>query len=88
MIFVAYLVFFTLLGSLMVSYARARAEGIGVQMKEGLMTRFERIALLVIGLVLTAAFGDPPILIVLGILAVFTNVTAVQRMWLVYRATK
>ena len=88
MTFVAYLVFLTLLGSLMVSYARARAEGIGVEMKEGLMTRFERIALLVIGLLLTAAFGDTPILIVLAILAVFTNVTAVQRMWLVYRATK
>ncbi len=88
MVFVAYLVFLTLLGSLMVSYARARAEGIGVEMKEGLMTRFERIALLVIGLLLTAAFGDAPILIVLAILAVFTNLTAVQRMWLVYRATR
>jgi CDP-diacylglycerol---glycerol-3-phosphate 3-phosphatidyltransferase len=88
MIFVAYLVFFALLGSLMVSYCRARAEGIGVQMKEGMLTRFERIALLVIGLLLTAAFGDWPILIVLGILAVFTNVTAAQRMWLVYQATK
>jgi len=85
---VAYPVFFTLLGSLMVSYARARAEGIGVQMKEGLMTRFERIALLVIGLFLTAFFGDYPILIVLGILAVLTNLTAFQRMWLVYRATQ
>lgn len=85
---VAYLVFFTLLGSLMVSYARARAEGIGVEMKEGWMTRFERIALLVIGLLLTTVFGDTPILIVLGILAVFTNLTAVQRMWLVYRATR
>ncbi len=66
----------------------ARAEGIGVEMKEGLMTRFERIALLVIGLLLTAAFYDAPILIVLVILAIFTNVTAVQRMWLVYRATR
>ncbi len=88
MIFVAYLVFFTLLGSLMVSYARARAEGIGVECKEGLLTRFERIALLVIGLLLTAFFGDAPILVVLAILAVFTNLTAVQRMWLVYRATR
>jgi CDP-diacylglycerol--glycerol-3-phosphate 3-phosphatidyltransferase len=85
---VAYLIFFALLGSLMVSYARARAEGIGVEMKEGMLTRFERIALLVIGLILTAFFGDLPILIVLGILAVFTNLTALQRMWLVYRATK
>ena len=85
---VAYLVFFTMLGSLMVSYARARAEGIGVEMKEGLMTRFERIALLIIGLLLTAIYGDAPILIVLGILAVFTNLTAIQRMWLVYQATR
>jgi CDP-diacylglycerol--glycerol-3-phosphate 3-phosphatidyltransferase len=88
MTFVAYLIYLTLLGSLMVSYARARAEGIGVECKEGMMTRFERISLLVIGLVLTAVFGDTPILVVLAILAIFTNLTAVQRMWLVYRATK
>jgi len=85
---VAYLIYFTLLGSLMVSYARARAEGIGVEMKEGLMTRFERIALLVIGLILTLFFGDASVLIVLGILAVLTNVTACQRIWLVYQSTK
>ncbi len=88
MTFVAYLIYLTLLGSLMVSYARARAEGIGVECKEGMLTRFERIALLVTGLILTAIFGDTPILIVLGILAVFTNITAVQRIWLVYRATR
>lgn len=84
---VAYLVYLSLLGSLMVSYARARAEGIGVECKEGLLTRFERIALLVIGLLLTAVFGDTPILVVLAILAVFTNITAVQRMWLVYKSS-
>lgn len=88
MTWVAYLIFFALLGSLMVSYARARAEGIGIEMKEGMLTRFERIALLVIGLILTAFFGDTPILVVLWILAILTNVTALQRMWLVYRATK
>jgi CDP-diacylglycerol--glycerol-3-phosphate 3-phosphatidyltransferase len=84
--FVAYLVFFTLLGSLMVSYTRARAEGIGVECKTGLMTRFERIALLIVGLLLTALFADTPLLVVLAVLAVFTNVTAVQRIWIVYRA--
>jgi len=88
MIWVVYVIFFALLGSLMVSYARARAEGIGVQCKEGLLTRFERIALLVIGLGATAFFGDAPLLIVLGVLALFTNLTAAQRMWLVYRATR
>jgi CDP-diacylglycerol---glycerol-3-phosphate 3-phosphatidyltransferase len=85
---VVYLVYLSLLGSLMVSYARARAEGIGVPCKEGLLTRFERIALLVIGLILTAVFGDWPLLLVLVIMAVLTNVTAVQRIWLVYRATR
>lgn len=85
---IVYLIYFTLLGSLMVSYTRARAEGIGMEMKEGLMTRFERIALLIIGLILTAFFGDAPILIVLSILAVFTNLTAWQRIWLVYRASQ
>jgi CDP-diacylglycerol---glycerol-3-phosphate 3-phosphatidyltransferase len=85
---IAYLLFLTLLGSLMVSYARARAEGIGVECKDGMLTRFERIALLVIGLLLTPLFGDAPILIVLGFLALFANLTAVQRIWLVYRATR
>jgi CDP-diacylglycerol--glycerol-3-phosphate 3-phosphatidyltransferase len=87
MTFVVYLVFFALFGSLMVSYTRARAEGIGVECKEGMLTRFERIALLVLGLILTAFFGDIPLLAVLWILAIFTNVTAIQRMWLVYQAT-
>ncbi len=86
--FVAYLVFLAMLGSLMVSYTRARAEGIGVKCNEGLLTRFERIAMLVIGLVLTAFFGDAPILIALVLIAILANVTAVQRMWLVYRATR
>lgn len=84
----AYLIYLTLLGSLMVSYTRARAEGIGVECKEGWLTRFERVVLLVIGLLLTALFGDAPILVVLAILTVFTNITALQRVWLVYRATR
>ncbi len=87
MTFVAFLIYLALLGSLMVSYARARAEGIGVECKEGILTRFERIALMVIGLVLTAPFGDTPLLAVLAIIALLANLTAVQRVWLVYRAT-
>ncbi len=86
--FIAYLIFLTLLGSLMVSYTRARAEGIGVQCKEGLMTRFERITLLVVALLLTPIFGDASVILALVLLSIFTNVTAVQRIWLVYRATR
>jgi CDP-diacylglycerol--glycerol-3-phosphate 3-phosphatidyltransferase len=86
--FVAYLVVFALLGSLMVSYARARAEGIGVECAGGLLTRFERVAILVLGLILTAFWGDLPLFIALALIAIFANVTAVQRIWLVYRATR
>jgi CDP-diacylglycerol--glycerol-3-phosphate 3-phosphatidyltransferase len=73
------LIYATVVGSLMVSYARARAEGVGVPLKDGLFTRFERILLLIIGLL----FGwlTP----VLWILAIFTNLTAFQRMYLVWR---
>ncbi len=85
---VAYVIFLALLGSLLVSYARARAEAIGVECREGWLTRFERIAILVIGLILTAFFGDIPLVIAMGLIAIFANVTAAQRMWVVYQATK
>ncbi len=75
------LIYATVVGSLMVSYARARAEGIGVPLKDGLFTRFERVFLLVVGLLFNQ------LTIVLWVLAVFTNATAVQRMYLVWRIT-
>ncbi len=75
------LIYMTIVGSLMVSYARARAEGIGVELKQGLLTRFERVGLLVLGLIFNQ------LLIVLWILAIFTNFTAVQRIYLVWRIT-
>ncbi|MCG3212213.1 MAG: CDP-diacylglycerol--inositol 3-phosphatidyltransferase [Anaerolineae bacterium] len=75
------LIYATVVGSLMVSYARARAEGIGVPLKDGWFTRFERIFVLVIGLLFNQ------VTVALLILAVFTNLTAVQRMYLVWRIT-
>ena len=75
------LVYATVVGSLMVSYARARAEGIGVPLKEGLFTRFERVFLLVVGLLFNQ------LTFVLWVLAIFSNLTAVQRMYLVWRIT-
>jgi CDP-diacylglycerol--glycerol-3-phosphate 3-phosphatidyltransferase len=76
------LVYATIIGSLMVSYARARAEGIGVECKEGLLSRFERLAILVIALIL----GVVPL--ALWVLAILTNLTAFQRMYYVYRKTE
>jgi CDP-diacylglycerol--glycerol-3-phosphate 3-phosphatidyltransferase len=75
------LIYATVVGSLMVSYARARAEGIGVPLKNGLFTRFERVFLLVIGLLFNQ------LTTILWILAIFSNVTAIQRMYLVWRIT-
>jgi CDP-diacylglycerol--glycerol-3-phosphate 3-phosphatidyltransferase len=75
------LIYATVVGSLMVSYARARAEGIGVPLKDGLFTRFERVSLLVIGLIFNQ------LTMILWILAIFSNLTAIQRMYLVWRIT-
>lgn len=73
----------TLVGSLMVSYTRARAEALGVECKVGLLQRPERVILLIIGLLIPFLMTA-----VLWLLAVFTNVTALQRIYEVYRQTK
>ena len=68
-----------LLGSLMVSYTRARAEGLDIECKSGLLQRTERVILLVAGLI------TGWMLPMLWLLAIFTNVTAVQRIVEVYK---
>lgn len=75
------LIYGTIVGSLMVSYTRSRAEGIGVPLTQGLLGRTERILLLVMGLV------SNQLLWALWLLTIFSNVTALQRMWLVWKAT-
>lgn len=75
------LVYLTITGSLMVSYTRARAEGLGVQCKVGLFTRLERLAVLVVGLLLEQT------LLALIVLAIFSNLTVLQRVWHVRQAT-
>jgi CDP-diacylglycerol--glycerol-3-phosphate 3-phosphatidyltransferase len=72
------LIFLTVVGSLMVSYTRARAEALHIECKEGWMQRPERIALLIVGLL--TGWMVPALLI----MAVMTNVTAVQRIYQVY----
>jgi len=72
----------TLVGSLMVSYTRARAEGLDIECKEGFFQRTERIVVLILGLV------TGWMLPVLAVLALLTNVTAIQRIVSVYQKTK
>lgn len=76
------LIYATIVGSLMVSYARARAEGLGLQCKVGLLTRAERVCLLVVGLVA----GIMPWM--LWALAVLTHVTVAQRVVYVWHLTR
>jgi CDP-diacylglycerol--glycerol-3-phosphate 3-phosphatidyltransferase len=71
-----------LLGSLMVSYARARAEGLGVDCEIGLLQRTERVLLLALGLLASDLLLTP----ILWLLAVATNLTVVQRALHVRRA--
>ncbi len=68
--------------SLMVSYTRARAEGAGFALKEGLLTRLERMVVLIAGLILNVA---PWALLTIAILAMFT---AIQRLWVVWEMDK
>ncbi len=60
-------------GSVLVSYTRARAQSLGKETKVGILTRLERYLVLSPSLI----FNIP--LVGLGILAVFSNVTALQR---------
>ena len=76
------------LGSLMVSYTRARAEALGVECKVGLATRAVRVVVLSAGLVFAkgAGLGDFELLAPsIYVLAVLTALTVVQRIWHVRR---
>ena len=74
----AVLVYVSIVGSTLVSYVRARAEGLGIECKGGLMQRPERVASLGIGIIV-GQWWEPAVLIVLGVIAVLTVVTTVQR---------
>ena len=68
-------------GSLMVSYTRARAEAVGVACKVGFMTRVPRVAVMIVGLILDQ------VLIALILLALTTLYSTFHRMYYVWRMT-
>ena len=78
------LVYFAAMGSVLVSYIRAKAEALGFNAKVGIMTRVERYLVLVPGLILR----EPYIYIALGILAFFGNFTALQRFYFVRKQAR
>ncbi len=72
----------TMVGALLVSYARARAEGLGIFSQVGLMERPERIVLLIFA---TLTGWLVP---VLWLMFVLTHITVMQRLYAVWSATR
>ncbi len=76
----AFLAVGAMVGALLVSYARARGEGLGINSQSGIMERPERMILLIFA----ALTGW--VVPVLWILFVLTHATVVQRAFAVWRA--
>lgn len=82
------LIYAVVLGSVMISYARARAEVLNLDCEVGLMPRPERIVILAIGLILAQATAEVALTVILAVLCVSTYYTVAQRIFHVYRITK
>jgi len=76
------LVYAAIIGSLMVSYSGAKAEGVGISCKVGLATRLERMLILAAGLMLGW------LTLALWLVAIFANLTALQRIVHVWRVSQ
>lgn len=76
------LVYATIVGSIMVSYTRARAEAAGVSAEVGLFARPERVILLAVFLIIQRPIWA------LWILAILTNLTTLQRILHVWQETR
>jgi CDP-diacylglycerol--glycerol-3-phosphate 3-phosphatidyltransferase len=84
-----YVILMALGGSLMVSYTRAKAESLGLDCKVGLMERAERVVLLGLGsAVFGLAWDGLALDLIIIVVAVLTNLTAIQRIVWVYQHGK
>ena len=72
--------FAAIIGSVMVSYVRARAEGLGISCKVGLMQRPERVVVTAVAAIATGLASDPLWLAIgMTIIALLANLTAIWR---------
>lgn len=91
----ALVTFLALIGSVMVSYVRARAEGVGIECKIGFMQRPERVVVTSVGCLACGIIGmcstaDSNVavwvlLVCMTIIAIFANITAFARVGLCRR---
>jgi CDP-diacylglycerol--glycerol-3-phosphate 3-phosphatidyltransferase len=82
------LIYGMVLGSVMISYARARAEVLQLDCEVGLMARPERIVVLAIGLILAHVTSEVTLTVILAALTLSIYYTVAQRVVYVYRETK
>lgn len=82
----ALVTYLAIIGSIMVSYVRARAEGLGLECKIGFMQRPERVVVTALGLLLTGILGscgvaraNEVLFWAMVIIALFANLTAFAR---------
>jgi len=81
-----YAIVVALAGSMMVSYTRSRAEALGLDCNVGFMQRAERVVLLGLGSILFGLmWGGAVISGIIVLMAITTNITAIQRMVWVYQ---
>jgi CDP-diacylglycerol--glycerol-3-phosphate 3-phosphatidyltransferase len=85
--FVSLLILWGLLSSLLVSYARARGQGVGVDPQTGLMPREARWVLLIAGCLLGHFLGDYLLFVAVAIIAILASFTVLQRLIYVYQRT-
>lgn len=81
--------FLALVGSIMVSYVRARAEGLGIECKVGLMQRPERVVVTALAAIITGLTSNLWWLIGgMTLIAVLANITAFWRVAHCYKQLK
>ena len=79
--YIVLLIILAVAGSFMVSYIRARAEGLGIECKIGLMQRPERMTFLAVGSILGSIPHTKNFFLILALwgIAILANFTAIQR---------
>jgi CDP-diacylglycerol--glycerol-3-phosphate 3-phosphatidyltransferase len=76
-----------LIFSFLISYVRARAEGLDIECSVGFFTRTERVLIMAFGLIFSILIPYL-MLIVLSILVLFSFITVIQRIVHVYKQTR
>jgi CDP-diacylglycerol---glycerol-3-phosphate 3-phosphatidyltransferase len=80
---------YAMMTSFVTSYARARAESVGYEAKNGIATRSDRLVIIFVGMLFSGIFDDPRwVMVFMVLLAVLGTITVFQRIFEVHRQMK